>query len=110
MTKNNNNILMIILIIVLVLVFFGGYRVMNLFGGHYSGYYGFGGLFGVIAVLAAIWVIYDVIVKNKGLSDAMKVLWIICAVLFSIITAIVYYFIGRDAKSDLFSGKKKLFK
>lgn len=63
----------------------------------------FGGIIGVIAVLAAIWVIYDVIVNNKGLSDGMKVLWIVLAVLFSIITAIVYYFIGRNSKNDLFA-------
>ncbi len=63
----------------------------------------FGGIIGVIAVLAAVWVIYDVVVNNKRLSDGMKVLWIVCAVLFSIVTAIVYYFIGRNAKNDLFA-------
>ena len=65
----------------------------------------FGGIIGIIAVLAAIWVIYDVIVNNKRLSDGMKVLWIVCAVLFSIVTAIVYYFIGRNPKNDLFAKK-----
>ena len=70
----------------------------------------FSGILGIVAVLAAIWVIYDVIVNNKKLSDGMKVLWIVCALLFSIITAIVYYFIGRNAKNDLFRGKKRLFK
>ncbi len=49
----------------------------------------------IIALLCAIWVIYDVLAKNKKLSTGMKVLWIILALLFSIITAIVYYFIGR---------------
>ena len=67
-------------------------------------------ILGVLAVLAAVWVIYDVITNNKRLSDGMKVLWIIFAVLFSIITAIVYYFIGRNEKSDLFNRKNKLFK
>ena len=61
---------------------------------------------GIVAVLAAIWVIYDVIANNKRLSDGMKVLWIVCAVLFSIITAIVYYFIGRNPKNDLFRRRK----
>ena len=55
-----------------------------------------GGVIGVIAVLAAVWVIYDIIVNNKRLSDGMKVLWIVCAVLFSIITAIVYYLVSRN--------------
>ena len=64
-----------------------------------------GGVIGVIAVLAAVWVIYDIIVNNKRLSDGMKVLWIACAVLFSIITAIVYYLVGRNAKNDLFVKK-----
>jgi len=65
----------------------------------------FGEIIGIIAVLAAIWIIYDVIVNNKRLSDGMKILWIVCAVLFSIVAAIVYYFIGRNAKSDLFAKK-----
>lgn len=52
-------------------------------------------LLGIIALACAIWVIYDVLVNNKGLSTTAKVIWIICAVLFSIITAIVYLFIGR---------------
>ena len=64
-----------------------------------------GGVIGVIAVLAAVWVIYDVVVNNKRLSDGMKVLWIVCAVLFSIVTAIVYYLVGRNAKNDLFAKK-----
>ena len=65
----------------------------------------FSTIFGIVAVLAVIWVIYDVIVNNKKLSDGMKVLWIVCAVFFSIVTAIVYYFFGRNAKSDLFAKK-----
>lgn len=65
---------------------------------------------GIVAILAAIWVIYDVIANNKKLSDGMKVLWIVLALLFSIITAIVYYFIGRNAKSDLFRRKSNLFR
>ncbi len=48
----------------------------------------------VVALVCAIWVIYDVLVNNKGLSAGMKAVWIICALLFSIITAIVYYFVG----------------
>ena len=51
---------------------------------------------GVVALLAAIWVIYDVLVNNKKLSDGIKVLWIILAILFSIITAIVYYLVSRN--------------
>ncbi|MFA5953428.1 MAG: PLDc N-terminal domain-containing protein [Candidatus Pacearchaeota archaeon] len=59
-------------------------------------------ILGILAVIAAIWVIYDVIVNNKKLSDGMKVLWIILAIIFSIITAIVYYLVGRNNQNDLF--------
>ncbi|RJQ18201.1 PLDc_N domain-containing protein [Candidatus Woesearchaeota archaeon] len=65
----------------------------------------FNTILGIVAVLAAVWVIYDVIVHNKKLSDGMKLLWIILAVIFNILTAIVYYFIGRNAKNDLFGRK-----
>ena len=55
----------------------------------------FGTLIGIIALVCAIWVIYDVLVNNKGLSTGTIVIWIVCAVLFSIITAIVYYFVNK---------------
>ena len=64
-----------------------------------------GGVIGVIAVLAAVWVIYDIIVNNKRLSDGMKVLWAVCAVLFSIITAVIYFLVGRNNQNDLFRKK-----
>jgi hypothetical protein len=53
------------------------------------------GILGIIALVCAVWVIYDVLVVNKGLSTPAKIIWIIFALLFSIITAIVYYFVGR---------------
>jgi len=49
----------------------------------------------IVAILCAIWVIYDVLVKNKKLSSGMKILWVVLAILFSIITAIVYYFMYK---------------
>jgi hypothetical protein len=49
----------------------------------------------IVAVLCMVWVIYDVLVKNKSLSVGIKVLWIILAIFFSIITAIVYYFVYK---------------
>jgi len=54
MEKNNNTLLAIVLIVILALVFFGGYGMMNIFGGHYVGYSGLGWLFGIIALIAAI--------------------------------------------------------
>ena len=55
----------------------------------------FGGILGVVAIVCAILVIYDVWTNNRRLDDGMKILWIIFAVLFSIITAIIYYLIYK---------------
>lgn len=46
----------------------------------------------LIAVICAVWVIYEVLTKQKKMSTGSKIIWIICALFFSIITAIVYYF------------------
>ncbi len=64
-----------------------------------------GTLLAIIAIIVAVWVIYDVLVNNKKLSDGMKVLWVVCAIFFSIITGIIYYFVGRNQKNDLFRKK-----
>jgi len=98
--KIDNKTLVIILVVALVLLLFGGFG----FGtrGFWGGYSGFGGLLVILSIIAAIWVIYDVVVNNKGLSDGMKLLWIVLAILFSIITAIIYYLVGRNQKNDLF--------
>lgn len=52
-------------------------------------------ILGIVALICAIWVIYDVLVNNQGLSTGMKIVWIICALFFSIITAIVYYLVEK---------------
>ena len=59
-------------------------------------------IFGVLALASIVWVIIDVFTNNKRLSTGMKVFWIVLALLFNIITAIVYYFIGRKGKTDFF--------
>ena len=56
----------------------------------------FGTLLWIIGVLCAVWVIYDVFTKNQKLSTGLKVVWTIMALLFSIITAIVYYFVYKS--------------
>jgi ABC-type antimicrobial peptide transport system permease subunit len=61
-----------------------------------------GSIIGIIALIAAIWVIYDVLVNNKRLSTGMKILWVVCALLFSIVTAVIYYLVGRNSKTDFF--------
>ena len=50
---------------------------------------------GLVGLACAIWVIYDVFANNKKLTTGMKVLWTVLAIFFSIITAIVYYLVGR---------------
>jgi Zn-dependent protease with chaperone function len=55
----------------------------------------FEGLIGIVALVCAVWVIYDVLAKNKGLSQTAKIVWIVCAILFSIITTIIYFLFGR---------------
>ena len=59
------------------------------FGGIY------GGVVGLIALVCAVWVIYEVLVNQKKMESTQKLIWIICAVVFSIITAIVYYFVVK---------------
>ncbi len=50
-----------------------------------------GNLFYFLGMAAAIWVVYDLWVKNDRLNDTEKLVWTICAIFFNIITAIVYY-------------------
>ncbi len=49
----------------------------------------------ILAIVCAVWVIYDVWAVNSKLGALGKIVWTIFALLFSIATAIVYYFIGR---------------
>lgn len=58
----------------------------------------FSGLIGLVALICAVWVIYSVVTKHKHWSDGKKVLWIVLAVIFNIITAIVYYFLEYKKK------------
>ncbi|MBT4857906.1 hypothetical protein HON49_01925 [archaeon] len=48
----------------------------------------------LIPLACAIWVIYDVFAKQK-FKTGKKVLWTVLALLFSVITAIVYFFIVK---------------
>jgi prolipoprotein diacylglyceryltransferase len=54
------------------------------------------GFFGIIAFICAVWVIYDIVTNQKKMNDTHKLIWIIAAIVFSIITAIVYYFIVKN--------------
>ena len=49
-------------------------------------------IIGIIAIICALYVIINV--WGTGESGLVKIVWTIAAIFFSIITAIVYYFIG----------------
>jgi prolipoprotein diacylglyceryltransferase len=49
----------------------------------------------VVAIICAVWVIVDVLTKQKSMQQNYKVIWIVAAIIFSIITAIVYYFVVK---------------
>ena len=51
-------------------------------------------ILGLIGLICAVWVIYDVFAKQR-MSTGHKVLWTIAAILFSVLTAIVYYFVVK---------------
>ncbi|MCB1307374.1 MAG: PLDc N-terminal domain-containing protein [Leptospiraceae bacterium] len=53
------------------------------------------GVVGIIALICAVWVIYDVLINQKRMSIVMKLIWIVLAIVFSIITAIVYYLVVK---------------
>lgn len=50
-----------------------------------------GNLFYLLGLAAAVWVVYDLWVKNYRLTDTEKLIWTICAIFFNVITAVVYY-------------------
>ena len=45
---------------------------------------------GIIAFIAALYVILNVTKTNSP----NKLVWVVCAVLFSVVTAVVYFFAG----------------
>ncbi len=53
-------------------------------------------IWGLLVLISVIWVIYDVLTQNKGLTTVWKIIWIVLALIFGIIGAIAYYFLGRN--------------
>jgi O-antigen ligase len=50
----------------------------------------------IISIICIIWLIYDVLAKNRRLSTLMKVVWIVLALLISqyaMVIAIIYYIV-----------------
>ncbi len=52
---------------------------------------------GMISLFCTIWVIYEVWSVNTRLETGGKILWTLGALIFNIITAILYYFIEKRA-------------
>lgn len=52
-------------------------------------------IIGLLGLACAVWVIYDVFANNKKLKTGTKVIWTIAAILFNILTAIVYFFVYK---------------
>ena len=48
----------------------------------------------LLAIVCAVWVIYDVWTKQK-MGGGEKLLWTVCALFFSVVTAIIYYFMKK---------------
>lgn len=57
-----------------------------------------GTLIALLGLAAAVWVIFDVLVNQKRMSTGMKVLWVVLAIFFSLITAILYFFLVKKGK------------
>ena len=57
-----------------------------------------GTLIALLGLAAAVWVIFDVLVNQKRMSTGMKVLWVVLAIFFSLITAILYFFLVKRGK------------
>ena len=49
----------------------------------------------LLGLICAVWVIYDVAANQKKMTTGIKVSWIVFALIFSILTAIVYYFVVK---------------
>jgi len=56
----------------------------------------FGKIWWIILVICAVWVIVDVWTKQKNMKEEHKLIWTVAAVIFSLITAIVYYFVVKN--------------
>jgi riboflavin transporter FmnP len=58
-----------------------------------------GQLLALVALLSMVWVIYDVWAKQKSMTDTVKLLWTILAVIASVLTAVLYYFVVKEKQN-----------
>ncbi|AIF69956.1 hypothetical protein PAP_07835 [Palaeococcus pacificus DY20341] len=59
----------------------------------------------LVGLLAVVWVIYDVLTKQKAMPDIEKLIWVLVAFFLGWIGAIIYYLIvkreGKYEKEEL---------
>jgi uncharacterized membrane protein YidH (DUF202 family) len=53
---------------------------------------------GIVGLVCAILVIYDVFAKQKKMKLSTQVIWTVLAIVFSIITAIIYFLFVKKKK------------
>ncbi|ACS34585.1 PLD nuclease N-terminal domain-containing protein [Thermococcus gammatolerans] len=67
-------------------------------------------LLGILSLIAVIWVIYDIVTKQKRMPDTEKLIWILVALFLNIIGAIIYYLVVKasgkyeEAPEERFEG------
>lgn len=55
----------------------------------------------LLGLAAVIWVIYDVLTKQKSMPDVEKLIWVIIAIFLNWIGAIIYFFVvKREGSSE----------
>ena len=58
-----------------------------------------------VGLLAVVWVIYDVLTKQKAMPDIEKLIWVLVAFFLGWIGAVIYYLIvkreGKYEKEEL---------
>ena len=57
-------------------------------------------LLGIIAVVVWIWALIDAI-RNPGLEDTMRIVWVLVIVFTGILGAIIYLIVGRSTQAGM---------
>jgi hypothetical protein len=54
-----------------------------------------GSIWGLLSLISVVWVIFDVMNRNKGFNQMATIMWVVITLVFGVLGAIFYYFIGR---------------
>ncbi|MBT3720424.1 hypothetical protein HN789_05980 [archaeon] len=58
-------------------------------------------IFGLAHLLCGSWVLFEIWTRNKNSKISSKILWSIFALLFSIVTAAIYYFEFKKKRKNI---------